>query len=117
LLISGIENISVINSLLLKFSNDNLVYIDTDNSLLDFAALIKRVNYLITSDSLAMHLAIAQKIRFLAFFAPTSAAEIDAYDYGVKLLSTENDYCSYRPHASNKSITATRIINHLRLAI
>ena len=82
----------------------------TDDSVLRLAAVIASLDYLISSDSLALHLAIAQAIPFLAFFAPTSAVEIDDFGLGVKLLSTAADYCSYRPDADNASITAARIL-------
>lgn len=83
---------------------------DTDDSVLRLAALIGRLNYLITSDSLAMHLAVAQAVPFLAFFSPTSAVEIDDFGRGRKVVSTAPDYCSYRKDADNSSITAARLL-------
>ena len=85
---------------------------DTDSDVLRFAAFVGMLDYLITSDSLALHLALAQSVRFLAFFAPTSAAEIDDGGIGTRLLSTAPDYASYRPDADNRSITAERILEH-----
>ena len=84
---------------------------DTDASVLDLAATIGVLDYLVTSDSLALHLALAQGVPFLAFFAPTSAAEIDEGGIGVKLVSTAPDSGSYRPDADNASITAARIMD------
>lgn len=83
---------------------------NTDDSVLRLAALIGRLRYMITSDSLAMHLAIAQQVPTLAFFAPTSAAEIDDFGRLAKVVSTAADYCSYRKDADNTSITAPRIL-------
>jgi heptosyltransferase-2 len=82
---------------------------DTDDSVLRLAAFIGQLDYLVTSDALALHLAIAQQRPFMAFFAPTSAAEIDTFGLGAKLRSTAPDYCSYRKDADNSSITADRI--------
>lgn len=82
---------------------------NTDNGLLHLAAVVRRLDYLITSDSLAMHLAIAQKRPCLAFFCPTSAAEIDSFGVCRKLISMAPDYCSYRGDADNTSITTDRI--------
>ena len=45
----------------------------------------------------------------MAFFAPTSAAEIELYGLGEKVASTAPDYCSYRADADNASITAERL--------
>jgi ADP-heptose:LPS heptosyltransferase len=84
--------------------------LDTSVSVLDFAAAIKAMDYLIASDSLALHLAIAQGIRNLSFYAPTSAAEIDTFGTGIKLCSHCPDYCSYRKDADNSSITAERLL-------
>jgi heptosyltransferase-2 len=94
-----------------RFGSPRICVPDTESSVLAFAALIKSLDYLITADSLAMHLANSQSVPFLAFFAPTSAAEVENHGYGVKLLSTAPDYCSYRPDADNRSITARRILD------
>ena len=81
----------------------------TDNSLLDFAALVDRLDLLITSDSLALHMANARRVPILAFFAPTSAAEIDVYGRGVCVASTAPDYCSYAKDADTASLTVERL--------
>lgn len=89
---------------------DAILVPDTDDDVLRFAAVVGALDYLITSDSLALHLALAQSIPFLAFFAPTPAAEIDDGGIGTKLMSTASDYASYHPDADNRSITAERIL-------
>jgi heptosyltransferase-2 len=81
----------------------------TENGLLDFAALIGQCDVLVASDSLALHLAVALSVRVVAFFAPTSAAEIELYGRGEKVVSTSPDACSYRPDADNSSLTPQRI--------
>lgn len=91
------------------FGSERIVVPDTTQSLIEFAHQIRSLTFLVTTDSLAMHLAIAQKIPFLAFFAPTSAHEIDDFGCGRKLLSESDDYCSYRPDADNSSISFERI--------
>ena len=82
----------------------------TDHPLLDFAALIERCMLLVTSDSLALHMGIALGRRIVVFFAPTSAAEIELYGLGEKVLSTSSDYCSYRPDADNSTLTVERLL-------
>lgn len=79
------------------------------NTLGEFAALIDQLDLLITSDSLAMHMAIARRRPLVTFFAPTSAAEIELYGLGEKVVSTAKDYCSYQKDADNSSITAERV--------
>lgn len=83
----------------------------TRNTLLDFAARVELCDVLVTSDSLALHVAIARDVRHVAFFAPTSAAEIETYGLGEKIVSTADDYCSYRPDADNRSITPERLVD------
>ena len=82
----------------------------TQNPLLDFAALIDGLDLLLTSDSLAMHLAIARRTPLVAFFAPTSAAEIELYGLGEKVQSTAPDYCSYLPQVDTSSLTPERLV-------
>jgi len=48
-----------------------------------------------SSDSLALHLVVAQKIPFLSLLTATSASGIDDYDLGIILIS-KDDYCSYK---------------------
>jgi len=85
--------------------------LNTSSSVLDLAAAVKALDYLISSDSLALHLGIAQGIRNLSFYAPTSAVEIETFGLGVKVISTSEDYCSYERDADNTSITAERIMS------
>jgi len=87
-----------------------IVVPDTSESTLELAAAIRALDYLVTTDSLALHLAVAQSVPSLSFYAPTSAAEIETFGTGVKLLSTAPDYCSYRGDADNTSITAARLL-------
>lgn len=58
-----------------------------NNTLLDFAALVNLCKIVISSDSLAMHIAIALKKHVIAFFGPTPASEIDLYGKGKKIVS------------------------------
>lgn len=101
------KNYEVVNNF---YNNkDSFILPNTENNLCLLSAYIKSLNYLITSDSLALHLAIAQKIPHTAFFTPTSSAEIGNNEHGNHVISLGDDYCSYRPNADNSSITAARI--------
>ncbi|MCZ6596128.1 MAG: hypothetical protein O7B99_00655 [Planctomycetota bacterium] len=81
----------------------------TGNTLVNFAALVDGLDVLVASDSLAMHVAIARRVPVVAFFAPTSAAEIELYGLGEKVESTAPDACSYRPDADRSTITVERL--------
>jgi heptosyltransferase-2 len=93
-----------------KIGDPRVRVANTDDAILRAAALVGKLDYLISSDSLALHLGIAQRVPFLAFFSPTSAAEIDAFGLGVKVRSAAPDYCSYRANADNSTITAVRLL-------
>ena len=97
--------------LVAKYGASNVVPLCTDASVQHLAAAVGMLDYLISSDSLALHLAIAQNVGFTAFFSPTSAAEIDDWGIGTKVASTAADYCSYRKDADNTTITADRILD------
>lgn len=94
-----------------QFGAPNIVPLCTDASIQHLAAAVATLDYLISSDSLALHLAIAQDVGFTAFFSPTSAAEIDDWGIGTKVISTTPDYCSYRKDADNTTITADRLLD------
>ena len=82
----------------------------TNNTLLEFTALVARCHLLVTSDSLALHLAITQRVPVLAFFAPTPAHEIELYGRGEKVASTSPDYASYRADADTSTLTVERLL-------
>lgn len=86
-----------------------LVDAGTEHDLLSFAALVDRLDVLVSSDSLALHVAIARRVPVVAFFAPTSAAEIELWGQGEKVLSTAPDYCSYRSDADTSTLTVERL--------
>lgn len=82
---------------------------DTGQSTLAFAAAVAACDYIVSTDSLGLHLAIAQRVPNLSFYAPTSAVEIDTFGLGVKVVSTSPDYCTYRRNVDNSTLTAERI--------
>ena len=75
----------------------NIIDAGCNNSLMEFASLVNLCNILITSDSLAMHIGVALKKKIVAFFYPTSAAEIELYSRGTKIIGKGDSYCSYQP--------------------
>lgn len=79
------------------------------NSLVEFGALVDALDVIVTSDSLAMHMAIARRVPTVAFFAPTSAAEIDLFGRGEKVVSTAPDACSYARDADTSTLTVERL--------
>jgi heptosyltransferase-2 len=88
----------------------NITALNTDSNVLDLAAAVRSLKLLITTDSLCLHLAVAQQVPTVAFFAPTSAEEIENFPYLRKMKSLGEDYCSYKPNSDNSTITSERII-------
>ena len=84
--------------------------------LLVFTALLGRCDAVVTSDSLALHLALSQGVRTIAFFGPTSDAEIDMFGLGEKVvtpLPCRRCYladCDVRPHCM-QSIGVARLFD------
>jgi heptosyltransferase-2 len=85
-------------------------YKDTRNDFRKFLHYIKNCDLMITADSLAVHIAYVFKVRTISFYSPTSADEIDVTEGSLKVISSANDYCSYKPIADNSSIIAKRIL-------
>ncbi len=67
-----------------------------NNSLIEFASLVNLCNILVTSDSLALHIGTALRKKVVAFFAPTSPAEIELYGRGIKILPKRGCICCYK---------------------
>ena len=90
---------------------EDLAVVDggTENGILEFAAQVACCDVLISSDSMALHMGVALERPVVAFFAPTSGAEVDLFGHGRSIRSTSSDYCSYRPDADNSSITPERL--------
>jgi heptosyltransferase-2 len=55
---------------------------------LEFAALVRRCNVVVTGDTMAMHVAIAGNVPVVVLFGPTCAAEIDLYGRGEQVLTS-----------------------------
>lgn len=80
-----------------KLAKSKIIDAGCDNSLIEFASLVDLCKILVTSDSLAMHVATALKKKIAVFFYPTSAAEIEVYGRGKKIIWEGKSYCSYQP--------------------
>lgn len=59
----------------------------TDRTLRELGALLSQCAVVVTGDSLAMLMAVALKVPVVALFGPTSAAEIELYGRGEKIVA------------------------------
>jgi len=67
------------------------------HSLRQFAGIVNHCSLVITGDTLALHLALAQRKLVIAVFGPTSAREIDLFQRGEKVSSAVECLCCYLP--------------------
>jgi len=89
-----------------------------DNTVRHFAALLGHCDVAVTGDTLAMHLALALGKRTVVLFGPTSAAEIELYGLGEKVvpdmtcLSCYKNSCDFVPNCMDL-ITTDMVENAL----
>lgn len=74
------------------------LFVDTGcrNDLRTFFALLNLSDFLVTSDTLALHAAVGLGKKVVALFGPTSAAEIELYGRGEKVVAPVPCQCCYR---------------------
>jgi len=94
LLIGGPWERELMARLHAKFA-DRALFSGTDRTLRELGSLVASCNTLVSGDSLALHIATALKVRTVALFGPTSAAEIDLYGEGVSLTASLKCCCCY----------------------
>jgi len=80
------------------------IFIDAGcrNDLRTFFALLNLSDLLVSSDTLALHAAVALEKPVVALFGPTSATEIDLYGRGEKVIAPVPCQCCYRPDCDIK---------------
>jgi ADP-heptose:LPS heptosyltransferase len=73
-----------------------------DNTYGRFAALLQLCRVVVTSDSLAVHVAAARKVPAVVLFGPTSMAEIELYGRGEKIAPDLDCLCCYLPRCDRQ---------------
>ena len=76
-----------LNHHLEKTSKFDVYNTGNDNSLLEFAGFLSKMDIVVSSDTLGMHLAIAQGKKVVALFGSTCPQEIDLFGQGAKLFA------------------------------
>jgi len=98
LLLGGPEEVETHKELLAASAGRPVFDGGNHNSYGRFAALIDQCRAVVTSDSLAVHCAAARKVPAIVLFGPTSAAEIELYGRGSKIVPPGLDcLCCYLP--------------------
>ena len=68
-----------------------------DNPVRHFASMVGACSLVITGDTLTMHLSLALGRRTIVLFGPTSAAEIEMYGLGEKIVPRMDCLSCYKP--------------------
>jgi heptosyltransferase-2 len=88
----------------------------SNNTVRHFAALVDGCDVVVTGDTLAMHLSLARGRRTVVLFGPTSAAEIELYGLGEKVvpdmtcLSCYKTSCDFVPNCMD--LISTDMVEH-----
>jgi len=79
----------------LKAAYPSMIDPGCENGVRQFGALIRSCDVVVTGDTLAMHLSLAQGRRTIVLFGPTSHHEIDLFGLGQKLYPDMDCLCCY----------------------
>lgn len=82
---------------------DAVVDTGTDNPLLGFAATLGNLDLLVTGDTMAMHVALAQKVPTIAIFGPTCQQEVELYGRGEKVTTAPPCAPCYRKECEEQA--------------
>jgi heptosyltransferase-2 len=83
------------NARLKRLLGSSVIDTGSDNPLRRFAGLIGHCDVVVTGDTLAMHLALAQGRRTVVLFGPTSRHEIELFGLGEKVYPAMDCLCCY----------------------
>lgn len=70
---------------------NSLIDSGTDNNIMDFCGLINICDIVVTSNTMAMHVAIALRKKMVVFMGPIVKSEINTFGLGPILTSTKHD--------------------------
>ena len=102
------------NKEIISSSNAPIIDAGTGNDLVDFPALINVCNYIISTDSLGLHVSLALKKKTICLIGPTLKNEIDTFEHGKVLVSNSNCIgCLKKDCKSMEKISITEIIKVL----
>jgi heptosyltransferase-2 len=102
------------NALIASHFGDGVIFPGCHHDLPTFAALVERLDLLVTADSLALHMATALSRPVVALVGPTSPWELDLYGQGevltgdVDCIACYRETCDKRP-ACMDLLPATRV--------
>jgi len=98
-----------------KLAATPLIDAGTGHGLRAFAGLVELCEMVVATDSLAFHVATALGRPTVVLVGPTSAAELDVFGRGRKVLPPQTCSCFYRPECRFASSCLDRLPTHLVL--
>ncbi len=114
----GGEREKKINKWIENRSIDKVYNTGGQNSLREFAGFISLLDLVISSDSLAMHLALALKKKVVVLFGSTCPQEIELYGQGKKIFAGVDCSPCYKETCSDmkcmKSITSKSVFKEMQ---
>jgi heptosyltransferase-2 len=101
LLLGGPDEADLIKQLMSRCKGKALSS-GTDNTLPEFFAKLNLCDVVICGDTMALHAALGLKKKVLALVGPTSAAELEMYGQGLKVVPDMPCVCCYKPSCDKK---------------
>lgn len=98
------RNNKILSSLHTTYDTRHTKIIDTgyNNTLRQFFSLIDLCDLVVSSDTMALHVALALKKKVVALFGPTSPTEIEMYGLGKKIVSRKSCAVCYNRRCNKK---------------
>jgi len=90
------------NKKIAGFSSARIFDSGCDNSLIEFSGIVSCCNFIVTGDTLAMHIAIALKVPILLIIGSTAHAEIELYNRGDMIVSNKHCAPCYKKQCPEK---------------
>lgn len=107
-----------INTWIMEKASDKIYDTGSRNSLREFAGFISFLDLVVSSDSLAMHLALALKKKTVVLFGSTCPQEIELYGLGKKIFAGVDCSPCYKETCSDmkcmKAISAEEVSQEIK---
>jgi heptosyltransferase-2 len=101
LLLGGPQEAELIKQLMSRCKG-KVVSSGTNNTMPEFFAKLNLCDVIVCGDTMALHAALGLKKKVLALVGPTSAAELEMYGRGLKVVPDMPCTCCYRPSCDKK---------------
>lgn len=95
LLLGGPEETPIIEDVM-KYATTRVFNTSTNHSMRNFMAIVNLCDVILTADTICMHIASGLQKNSVILFGPTSAAEIETYGRGTKIVPDIECFCCYK---------------------